>query len=534
MSLVEVEEGSHAEPTVTGPRPGRYPLVMGGIVALYVFSALRLVYLGNLNHDEGYYLYTARLVYEGKVPYRDFAFFQAPLLLYVYGLPQALVGGSLYAGRLTSFVLGAATLVLVGALARRLAGKLAALIATALLVATSTFDWVFTTTRTEPLTGCLVALSLYCLLGRKGRWAEAIAVSAIVWASAARISCLPAALLVLGLLVYRNRSSWRWCAGLAALAAGQIGVLLGLPLALAGERMIFDVAGAQIWRYRQFRPGVEVGAAQVVMGTAGSIVDHLTRFYVGTTVSVLAIAAVAVAIYRSEVLKRARREYLVLAAMAAALYLPQLSVTFVGEVYLLASVIVLSVLVGCAVRDLHCRLRGGPGAPLALGLALSAILVQAGTAVNDIEWQDSFRYRALPDLRKVAARVAGFVPEDRQMVAFSTYLAVEAGRRVAPGFETSWFSFFPALPDARAKDLHVINLEGLRRAVDDPATSCVALTDFEVKMLAQAQGKDLPPRRPLTESEIFDVLDELKGRYVLIEVVPKFGQWHDFLYVLKR
>ena len=53
-------------------------------------------------------------------------------------------------------------------------------------------------------------------------------------------------------------------------------------------------------------------------------------------------------------------------------------------------------------------------------------------------------------------------------------------------------------------------------------------------MLAQARGKDLPPRRPLTESEIFDALDELKGRYVLIEVVPKFGQWHDFLYILKR
>src|SRR5437773_1240856 len=144
-------------------RYGRYRLVLGAILAVYAIASLRLVLLGNVNHDEGYYLYAAKLAWQGQVPYRDFAFFQAPLLLYVYGLPQALVGGSLYAGRLTSFVLGAATLVLVGALARRLAGKLAALIATALLVATSTFDWVFTTTRTEPLTGCLVALSLYCL-----------------------------------------------------------------------------------------------------------------------------------------------------------------------------------------------------------------------------------------------------------------------------------------------------------------------------------------------------------------------------------
>src|SRR5437870_8877813 len=143
---------------MTEPQSRRYALILGAIFSLYALCTLRLVVMGNLNHDEGYYLYTARLACQGSVPYRDFAFFQAPLLLYVYGLPQALVGGSLYAGRLTSFVLGAATLVLVGALARRLAGKLAALIATALLVATSTFDWVFTTTRTEPLTGCLVAL----------------------------------------------------------------------------------------------------------------------------------------------------------------------------------------------------------------------------------------------------------------------------------------------------------------------------------------------------------------------------------------
>ena len=211
------------------------------------------------------------------------------------------------------------------------------------------------------------------------------------------------------------------------------------------------------------------------------------------------------------------------------LYLPQLTVTFVGEVYLLASVIVVSVLVGCAIQDLHCRLREGPGAPLVLGLAASAILVQAGAAVNDIEWQSSFKYRAFSNLREVALKVAALVPPDRQMVAFSTYLPIEAGRRVAPGFETSWFSFFPSFPDARASDLHVINLDGFRRAVGDPATSVVALTDFEVKMLAQAQGKSLPPQRPLTEQELFEALEDLKGRYVLVSVVPSFGQWHDFL-----
>lgn len=519
---------------MAGVASRRYALIVGTLVAVYALAALRLVFFGNVNHDEGYYLYAARLVYEGKVPYRDFPFFQAPLLPYVYGLPQALVGGSLLVGRLTSFVLGAATLLLAGALARRLAGDLAGAIATALLTATSTFTWVFSTTRMEPLTGFLAALSLYCLLGQTGRTAELLAVSATVWASAVRISCLPAVFLVLGLVFYRNRGSWGRCAVVAALAVAQLGVVLGLPLALSGERMIFDVIGAQLWRYKQFHPEPSIRAGQLVLGAAGAILDHLTRLYVGTTVSVLTLGTVALASYRTEILSRARREYVILAATAGVLYLPQLSVMYVGEVYLLASVIVLAVLVGCAASDLRRKLRGGAGGALVLGLAGTAILVQSASCVQDTQWKDSLHSRTLSQLREVASRLAQIVPPGGQIVTFSTYLAIEAGRRVPPEFAASWFSFFPALPRERADELHVVSMETLRRAIQDPATACVALTDFEVKMLAQAQGKELQPKRPLTEAELFDVLGDLRGRYVLIEVVPRFGQWHDFLYILRR
>ena len=42
------------------------------------------VWLGGLNQDEGWYLYAANLVSEGRMPYRDFFYTQGPLLPIAY------------------------------------------------------------------------------------------------------------------------------------------------------------------------------------------------------------------------------------------------------------------------------------------------------------------------------------------------------------------------------------------------------------------------------------------------------------------
>ena len=92
-------------------------------ITLYV--ALSIVYLfwGQINDDEGWYLYASELVFAGDLPYRDFAFTQMPLLPYVYGLPQVLFSRSILVGRLTSVAFSIATLVLGLSLARRYAGE---------------------------------------------------------------------------------------------------------------------------------------------------------------------------------------------------------------------------------------------------------------------------------------------------------------------------------------------------------------------------------------------------------------------------
>ena len=57
---------------------GWIPAVLALIVAACV--AVLSVWWGAVNQDEGWYLYAARLVGEGKLPYRDFFFTQGPVL----------------------------------------------------------------------------------------------------------------------------------------------------------------------------------------------------------------------------------------------------------------------------------------------------------------------------------------------------------------------------------------------------------------------------------------------------------------------
>ena len=76
-------------------------------VALYVVLGAMNLYFGDLNQDEGWYLYAARQVHEGQLPYRDFAFTQGPMLPLVYSLAQPLVDRwGVAGGRLFSAVLG--------------------------------------------------------------------------------------------------------------------------------------------------------------------------------------------------------------------------------------------------------------------------------------------------------------------------------------------------------------------------------------------------------------------------------------------
>ncbi|MBT3191073.1 MAG: hypothetical protein HN341_00810, partial [Verrucomicrobia bacterium] len=94
-----------------------FPAILASL-GLYAFA----LWFGELNQDEGWYLYAGRLVSEGQHPFVDFASTQGPVMAYVYALAQPLVRlWGVAGGRLFTALLGFATALCTALLAYRVA-----------------------------------------------------------------------------------------------------------------------------------------------------------------------------------------------------------------------------------------------------------------------------------------------------------------------------------------------------------------------------------------------------------------------------
>jgi branched-subunit amino acid transport protein len=79
------------------------------VLSLFAFAVLAFasVWLGGLNQDEGWYLYAARLVSFGQIPYRDFFFTQGPIMPYIYAAFHGLWSdGGILGARIFTLTLG--------------------------------------------------------------------------------------------------------------------------------------------------------------------------------------------------------------------------------------------------------------------------------------------------------------------------------------------------------------------------------------------------------------------------------------------
>jgi hypothetical protein len=119
-----------------------WSIAIWGGIALYLVFSLVYLFLGQANADEGWYLYASKLVYQGNLPYRDFAYTQMPLLPYIYGLPQIVFTPSIYLGRATSVLFSITAFLVCIVIAHRYAGRMGAGL-TALLLGTFTYGIYF-------------------------------------------------------------------------------------------------------------------------------------------------------------------------------------------------------------------------------------------------------------------------------------------------------------------------------------------------------------------------------------------------------
>ena len=412
------------------------------------------VWMGGLNQDEGWYLYAAKLVAEGKIPYRDFFYTQAPAMPFAYAaFAWAWAPGGLLSARAFTLVVGMCGVAFSCGIARRLSApgrRDVAALTTFFLLAVNLYHlYYLAIPKTYALASLFVLAGFYLLVrGREGGFLPAFFGGVcLALAAGTRIS-LGAAIPVVAvaLLAMRRRATFlAFCVGAGGALALVYGPFLLDPAARDG------LVAAQA--YHTARGGSDA------VWTVGSL-SRLVRWYLPLFV-VLGLGG----------FRTART----LAAAFLAVFAVQMLAPFPYEDY---QVPVMGLLAAFAAVNFAGRDGADDSRRLLLVLGLSfatafgsPLLEEWTTNGQDRFWSLKKTRSELAQLRDVAHEIEVLDPGGKTLLTQDLYLAVETGRRVPKGLEMGPFSM---LTDAEWRRLilsaecPVAALSGYTFAIEPP------------------------------------------------------------------
>jgi len=516
--------------------------VAAASVTLYAAA----VWFGNLNQDEGWYLYAARAVADGRMPYRDFFFTQGPLMPYLYGLfaplwsPHGVLGG-----RVFTAALGLLSGLLAAGLARRAvpssraaeAGQIAFA-----LTACNLYHVYFTTIpKTYALASCLVLggfLLLTLSLSRRSQtrstlscmWALPAGIL-IAFAAGVRLSLgamLPITALALLLTFRKTGAAFFWFA-----LGGGVGLALAFGPTLTealepflfsqsfhvarGGRDLFFMAGSLARTVRAYLPAVMLLAALVIF-----------RLFRGSGVAdTVAQEEPTGVLYRGQFWP-----WIWLLAFLA-VFGVQLASPYPYDDYQVPVMGLLAAAVaGWAANSTSSgSLRGC----VCLLWVVASLLASFGSPMAQswfVARQDRFWAvrKTAPDLavlRQTARDVRALAGTDDLLLTQDTYLAVEAGMRVPEGLEMGPFSYFPQLSDEEAARYHVMNDTRLEALLAAAPASIAAYSGYGFAIRSPVMDEV-----PAAQRHAF--LSTLGQHYDGVQEVPDFGQNSTTLQIMKR
>lgn len=485
-----------------------------------IFLAVAAVWLGGLNQDEGWYLYAANLVSEGKMLYRDFFYTQGPLMPLVYS-PFKFIWNSfglVGARAFTSFLGFAGIAVAVLTVAQLLPdnrSRSAKLMVFALLACNLYHLYYLSIPKTYALASLFVALG-YLFYARALASGEAKAryglftVSAALLAMAAGVRISLGLLLpVCGLVLLFNYSRLKWSFLFFGIG-GFAGLLLVYGAFLCDAEAFQGLCAAQ--KYHAARGGFSPVLA------VGSL-SRLVRWYVPMfIIAGLAVVGGGVKNFFRSAPEAARCAFLAMAIGALSVIGVQMLAPCPYEDYQVPLMGLLTV--ACVVAFQYGDVFSSPVKALWLTIGLS-FAVSFGSPLLE-EWmtdgQDRFWTLRKKDcemalLRDAAREIERLDPGGKTLLTQDLYLAIETGRRVPDGLEMGPFSM---LSDDEWRDLlrnvecPVAALSGYTFAIDPPVCG----------------------ERPADEQiEFWNIV---KSRYSYAGQIDGFGQNSTSLLLLKR
>ncbi|MCC7300995.1 MAG: hypothetical protein IT583_07945, partial [Verrucomicrobia bacterium] len=261
-------------------------------VGLAILLSAANLFWGNLNQDEGWYLYAAKQITQGKILYRDFMFTQGPALPYVYGVLFPIIGKfGVAGGRLITALFGLAAAGCAAWLAARSVfskHRKAAALCAFILVGVNVYQSYFTViVKTYALCGFFLTAGFIALSytsGRRGASAAFWGGFLLALAACARLSA-GIALPLAGLWLIWNRKKVFPLSWVAFGIGGGLILLLGLGsfFLLAPENTEFALFGYHAGR----SPG---SLTQLIALKVGFISRFVQAYFVFTAGLLLTFA----------------------------------------------------------------------------------------------------------------------------------------------------------------------------------------------------------------------------------------------------
>ncbi len=480
----------------------------------YVVLVSAAIWMGGLNQDEGWYLYAARLVKEGQVPYRDFFFTQAPLISWVYSVFYNDCWGVL------GFRIFTAALGLLGILcAIRLVREMVpaekrgiSSLIVAFLLGSNLYHLYYTAIpKTYALAGLFILVGYLFLAlsfgkaGFKKGGLLFLSGLALAFAAGTRISLgalLP--IVGLGLLISFRKNGW----GFVWFGLGGF-----LGLAFVYGPFLLDPAAREGLFAAQAYHAARGGFDPIF--TVGSL-SRLVRWYL--PVFVLGGAALLVNLKKGVPESKSPMLGYCLAG-AIGVFVVQIAAPFPYEDYQVPIMPLFVVFIACYIGRLpKNESLDNLWVLLALGLTWassfgSPLLQQWTTNGQDRFWTLKKAKTELAQLREAAAEVEWLDPGGKDILTQDLYLAVECGRKVPRGLEMGPFSML----------------------TDDEWRALLKSAPCKIAALSGYSFAIMPPKcneRPWEQQAEFCRI--LREKYDLAKEMQDFGQNATTLLILKR
>lgn len=546
-------------------------LTVAAVAMILLLGAANL-FLGNLNQDEGWYLYAAKQITDGRVLYRDFMFTQGPALPFIYGIFYPIVEKlGVAGGRLISALFGLASIGLCAWLAARATKRYAGVVALCALIlaGVNVYQSYFTASvKTYSLCAFFLTAGFLALSysnTRRGASAAFWGGFLLALAACTRLSA-GIALPVVGIWLICNREKvYPFGAGgsreqgaavsnlksawLAFGLGGGFVLLVGLGtfFLIVPENTQFALFGYHAGR----SPG---SLMELLALKSGFISRFVQAYFVFAAGCVLAFflrrhhrhiretsdAAWNVRPRLTELLQQANQaespfthSFLsLLWAAGAVITLVHIAAPFPYDDY---QVFVYPILAAALVATLVPQCPEQHFSRLVPVLLLICVAASFSSPINQ-EWMVRGRdriwwnFKEEPDLVKLqrAGRlIRKKLRKGGLLLTQDTYLAVEAGARVPHGMEMGPFCYYPELSREEAEQLNLLNKQMMLEVLGSARAPLAAFSGYGLSIAS-------PTVEQLSPENQGDLRDALENSYSKCCEIPNFGQAHTTLEIFRR